>query len=246
MKANATRTAALKSRISHQKNQSLNLNDWIFENLSVPEEGHILELCCGTGSQTIYLSERIKSGSITSVDINPESLEVAKRNVGTNLVRFIQSDIDATDHFLDRDYDLIFVSYGFYYSKAPETLHSRLIERLSSQGKIAIIGPVLGNNAELFGLVRRLGGKIPPSVTDSSEEFMIRMLRTFLESFSSVKFSRATNTITYDSIDSFLEYWKNTTFYVPGLDEKFVSVARSYFPKEPVNRKSVGLLEGCL
>ena len=246
MKLNATRTAALKSRILHQKNQSLNLNDWIFENLPVPDEGDVLELCCGTGSQTIYLSERVKSGSITSVDINPESLEVAEENVGTSLVRFIQSDIDTTDNFLDRDYDLIFVSYGFYYSKEPQALHSRLVERLSPQGRIAIIGPVQGNNAELFSLVRKLGVKIPPTVTDSSEEFMIRMLRIFLDSFASVNFFRTTNTITYDSIDSLLEYWKNTTFYGPGLDEQFVLEASSYFPKGPVNRKSIGLLEGSL
>jgi len=244
MKSNATKTEALKSRILHQKNQSVNLNDWIFENLTVPQEGNVLELCCGTGSQTTYLAERVKYGSITCVDINLESLEIAKKNVETSLIRFIESDIDTTANFLDRDYDLIFVSYGFYYSKEPQTLLSSLVERLSSHGRIAIVGPVQGNNAELFNLVRKLGVNIPSAVTDSSEEFMIRMLRLFLDRFTSIKFFRTTNKITYDSIDSLLEYWRNTTFYNPGLDEQFLLEARSYFSKDPVNRKSIGLLEG--
>ena len=114
MKSNATKTEALESRILHQKNQSINLNDWIFENLTVPQEGNVLELCCGTGSQTTYLAERVKAGSITCVDINSESLEIAQKNAETSLARFIESDIDTTANFLDRDYDLIFVSYGLY------------------------------------------------------------------------------------------------------------------------------------
>ena len=78
MKENATKTSALQKRISSQKNQTVDLNEWIFEKINVKKNPKILELCCGTGAQTKYLSKIMGAGSLDCVDINQIKREGGK------------------------------------------------------------------------------------------------------------------------------------------------------------------------
>ena len=125
MKENSVKTSALEQRIFSQKKQTRNLNDWIFENLNIKNEENILELCCGTGAQTKYFVKNMKSGSLVCVDINKESVEKAKSSISNKNVSFIVAEIDKTEKYVNKSYDLIFSSYGFYYSKDPGLLHEK-------------------------------------------------------------------------------------------------------------------------
>ena len=81
MKENATNQSALETRIVSQRSQSTDLNQWIFEQLNLSNNEKVLELCCGTGAQTKYFSRYLIHGTLTSIDVNPESIATARSSI---------------------------------------------------------------------------------------------------------------------------------------------------------------------
>jgi release factor glutamine methyltransferase len=49
----------------------------------LPENPHVLELCCGSGCFAITLAKRIPGARVVATDISPEALTVAQKNVAT-------------------------------------------------------------------------------------------------------------------------------------------------------------------
>ena len=205
----------------------------------------MLELCCGTGGQTELLAKQLYEGELICSDINPESIEKNKLRLNCPRISYIITDIDSLPEELDGGFDVIFCGYGFYYgSSNADFLLERLLPRLASNGQFILVGPILGNNAELYELLNELKIKIPGDVLNSSEEFMLNMNRKFLRSFESVKLRRVKNSVTFGSAGALLNYWKKTTFYQPGSDEDFIKVAPRIFGNEFNLTKSIALLEG--
>ena len=246
MKVNATITSALETRITSQKNQSIDLNKWIFNNIKINSSDSVLELCCGIGAQTIYFDKYIDSGSLVCVDINQESLNKAKSIVKNKKINFVKSEIDQTQNYLKKRFDLIFSAYGFYYSNDPVELHKKLHSNLNENGKFIMVGPTIGNNLQLYNIVRELKCEIPDKVLDASEFFLLRFVPIFMEFYKDVKVIKTINEINYSDHQSLLEYWKNTTFYTKGYDDKFISLCKRYFKKKITINKSIAYLEGSL
>lgn len=245
MEQNATDTNALTMRISNQRNQSINLNEWIFSRLKVEETDKVLELCCGTGAQTAFFAQRLSRGNLTCVDVNQNSLSENRRRIGNPSIKYICSELDSLPNALEGVLDLIFCAYGFYYSKDPSRLLDSLMPHLSRSGRFAIVGPVLGNNSKLYNIVRRIGCRISDGVLYSSEAFMLDFLCLFLERFGTVQFERILNAVRFDDKQALLDYWKNTTFYTAGHDKEFCAECESVFGEGPiVIDKSVGFLQG--
>lgn len=246
MKENATITSALENRILSQENQSIDLNEWIFNQLKIKQGDEILELCCGTGAQTAYFNKFIDSGSLTCIDVNKNSIDKAKLLVENDRVEFIISEIDYTQNYIKKKFDVIFSAYGFYYSNNAELLHKELKSSLKKNGRFILVGPTIGNNKQLYDLIVKLGCKIPNEVLYSSESFMLRFMQIFLKDYTEVKIIKTINQIHYDDHESLLSYWKNTTFYNPGLDEEFLSLSKKYFSNDIIINKSIAYLEGIL
>ena len=244
MKENATNQSALETRIVSQRSQSTDLNQWIFEQLNLSNNEKVLELCCGTGAQTNYFSRHLIHGTLTSVDVNPESIATARSSITVPNSTFIVSEIDTPEKYLTGEYDLVFSAYGFYYSNNPERLHNTLAKNLETNGRFVIVGPILGNNKQLYEIVKSIGLDIPESVLDSSENFMVRFLQIFLERYSDVRLIRFINHIDYQNHSQLMNYWKNTTFYKPGFDKDFLDASKRYFESEIRIDKSIAYLEG--
>ncbi len=241
---NSTDTQALLQRRALQSKQSVDLNTWIFDQFLINPEAIVLELCCGVGTQTRTLLGKLDSGTITAVDINSESLEHASEEINDGRVKFVTSDIDDVNNYLSQQFDVIFCSYGFYYSQDPGRLFGHLRPHLRKGGKFILVGPVQGNNEQIFRIVREIGCSIADDVLYSSEMFMLDQLTAFLSSFSKVKFSRITNDIDYEHSLLLLEYWRNTTFYTPQHDQEFLEKCDDLYPGTLYVTKSIGYLEG--
>ena len=246
MKENATNQSALETRIVSQRSQSTDLNQWIFEQLNLSNTAKVLELCCGTGAQTKYFSRRLIRGALTSVDVNSESISAARSSITIPNTTFIVSEIDSTEKYVTGEYDLVFSAYGFYYSINPERLHNTLAKSLKSNGRFVIVGPILGNNKQLYDIEKRIWLDIPQPVLDSSEHFMLRLLGLFLDYYSDVRLIRFINYINYENHSRLMNYWKNTTFYKPGFDNDFLDASKEYFGSEIRINKSIAYLEGRL
>ena len=245
MKENATKTSALQKRISSQKNQTVDLNEWIFEKINVKKNPKILELCCGTGAQTKYLSKIMGAGSLDCVDINQETITENYNAVTEESINYHVSNIDEVDNYAPDSVDLIFTAYGFYYSENPIALHNKLYKKLNKGGKFVLVGPVLGNNSELYEIMNQIGVKIPDNVLFSSEKFMPEMQTIFLNHYDNVSFNRVLNRVEYRSSNDLLNYWRNTTFYDSSKEGEFLSAVGSFYGNNIVVTKSISYLEGC-
>ncbi len=83
---------------------------------TLPIQGDVLELACGTGQWTQFLAPR--SRSLTAVDAAPEMLSAARDRTSDTGTRFIEADIFGW--VPDRQYDTIF--FAFWLSHVPPEL----------------------------------------------------------------------------------------------------------------------------
>ena len=87
-------------------------------------------------------------------------------------------------------FDLIFCSYGLYYSNNPTATLQEALKWLKLNGKMAIVGPYRANNWPLFKLLMECGVEIPPFVLYTSQDFMENSCNTLGDR----AFSQAYNT----------------------------------------------------
>lgn len=88
----------------------------------------VLELGCGTGKNTAWLSE--KAVTIIAVDFSENMLSKAKELLKNKNVKFVQADINAPWHFINEKVDLITCSLvlehiedlGFVFEQASAAL----------------------------------------------------------------------------------------------------------------------------
>jgi len=123
MSSRATRPELLEQRIAENRaSQEIDLPTWIFERLAVRSEDHVLELCCGTGGQTLRILELLgESGSILGLDVSGEALQTLASRVGgqhQGKLRLVEGSLDNLSEALEKSsgFDLIFCAYGLYYS----------------------------------------------------------------------------------------------------------------------------------
>jgi ubiquinone/menaquinone biosynthesis C-methylase UbiE len=74
----------------------------------------ILEMCCGTGGATLYISEKAKDKSeIIGMDLSSGQLNRAKKRTYSCPTRFVQGDVTQT-RFDDSSFDKVFVTHAIH------------------------------------------------------------------------------------------------------------------------------------
>ena len=123
MSSRATRPELLEQRIAENRaSQEIDLPTWIFERLAVHPQDQVLELCCGTGGQTLRFLEVLgESGSILGLDVSGEALKTLASRVEVRhqqKLRLVEGGLDNLAGALEKSsgFDLIFCAYGLYYS----------------------------------------------------------------------------------------------------------------------------------
>jgi len=230
-------TFCLEKRIqSNTFSQKLDLNEWIFNNIKISQDFNILELCCGTGAQTRYLYNFVKSnGKLFALDISSEALNKIKKlknnsDDGNNLIA-LESEIDYFDQKLielniSPEYiDVIFCAYGLYYSKDIKTTLGKITKWLKRDGKIVIVGPYGANNNQFYQLLTDSGVVIPDYTYYTSSIFMNKIITPWAsDNFESIRIKTLVNKISWRSSDEVISYWENT----PNYDSsKLKSIKRS-------------------
>lgn len=74
----------------------------------------VLELACGTGRVTKYLSKLLPDAKITATDLNPDMLEVAKRKVANDIIEWKHTDMQEIP-FEDSKFDLVVCQFGIMF-----------------------------------------------------------------------------------------------------------------------------------
>ncbi len=253
----ATEAELLEQRIVENASaQEIDLGAWIFERLRVEPGARILELCCGTGAQTMPLLERVGAkGDVIALDTSRAALSTLAAKATTSnggKLTCIEGTLEEFSLALRRagvlldGFDLIFCAYGLYYSAdADKTLREARI-LLRPGGRIVIVGPFGPNNKPLFDLVRAAGASISEPVTYSSESFMVHTVLPWgARNFAALSVYTMVNRVRWTTADRVLNYWRNSTFYNEAAQAKFRDLLQAHFAEHPafVNEKWVMMAE---
>ena len=265
----ATQSELLEQRITENaSSQAIDLATWIFDRVRVRPGDRILELCCGTGAQTLPMLDCVgDDGAVVALDISRSALDALVLKtpdqhrqrltcVEGSLEDFpsalCQAGVRLPNTEVDRarvrqdGFDLIFCAYGLYYSSDARRTLQEARSHLRTDGRIVVVGPFGPNNGPLFDLVRASGVVIAEPVVFSSESFMLQtVLPWATRNFASVSVHTMVNPVRWTTPDRILNYWQNTTFYEAGKREEFEKRVRAHFSAHPVfvNEKWVMLAE---
>jgi len=104
--------------------------------LSAIDLKNVLEIGCGTGKNTVWLTTKAKQ--ITAVDLSEEMLAKAKAKINNDAVQFIQADITAPWNFAKKDYDLVTFSLVLEHIQNLDHIFSEVSKLLSKDGYVYI------------------------------------------------------------------------------------------------------------
>ena len=236
-----TDTRALERRIqAHDQFAEKDLNQWIFEHLSVPLGGKVLDLGCGTGKQSLPIARAVgESGRVVSVDASADAVvavESAARDHGlAERINPIQCGLDDVPARLaGQRFDRVVASYSIYYATQPEPLFTFIHQALEPGGIFFACGPSSENNGELkdfhFGLP---GAGKPKSV--SASVFLERTAPDILRRlFGSVETTHFENPLRFDSANALYGYWSSYNLFDENLAGAFKAQAAKHFETHSV------------
>jgi SAM-dependent methyltransferase len=253
MMSRATQSKLLEQRIAENAAaQEVDLPTWIFERVKVSPGDQVLELCCGTGGQTLPMLDRVgDSGRVVAVDISRAALDTLKSKAGARSSRLtcVETGLESfssalTTADIQGGFDLIFCAYGLYYSADAQRTLREAKSKLKAHGRIVVAGPFGPNNKQLFDLVRASGVTISEPVMFSSEGFMLRTVLPWgAENFEAVAVHTMVNPVRWTAPERVLNYWQNTTFYDAAKRAEFERLLQQHFVEHGqfVNQKWVML-----
>lgn len=98
------------------------------DNAGPMQNENVLDLCCGTGSVTKILSQRVlPNGSVTGVDLSEHMLAKAKAKINAENTTFRTASADKLP-FKDQTFDKAFISYGMH--ELPKKVRQKAIKEL--------------------------------------------------------------------------------------------------------------------
>ena len=257
MTSRATQAELLEQRIAeNRQSQEVDLVAWIFERARIEPSDQILELCCGTGGQTLrMLSSLGEGGRLAALDTSAAALETLTRKAsgeGSRKLTTVQASLDGLSPALERrglrrpSFDLVFCSYGLYYSQNPQKTLDEAFAWLRPHGRIVVVGPYGPNNKQLFELVQASGVTLEEAVVSSSRRFMLETVIPWAaQQFESVRVSTMVNPVRWATPERVLNYWQNTTFYDAARKHAFEALLERHFAEHGqfVNEKWVMMVE---
>ena len=221
----AVQADLLEQRIAENRaSQTIDLPEWIFDRVQIGPSDRILELCCGTGGQTLPMLDRLGSeGRLWALDVSAEVLRLLRGKVNSpDLPKLttIPANLDQLSPVLESErlrrpaFDLVFCAYGLYYSQDAEKTLDEIRTWLKPHGRIVVVGPYGPNNKPLFDLMVAAGVELSEAVTSSSGTFMLQTVVPWgAVNFGAVRISSMVNPVRWASAERVLNYWQNTTFY---------------------------------
>ncbi len=252
----ATQSELLEQRIiENTSSQQVDLATWILERISLRPGARVLELCCGTGGQTLALLDCVgPGGHVVALDVSRSALDTlaSKASGHAGKLTCVEANLENLSGALsdvgggNAGFDLVFCAYGLYYSRDAQRTLDEARTYLKADGRIVVVGPFGPNNKPLFDLVRASGVTLAAPVTFSSELFMSQVVLEWgARKFETLAVHTLMNPVRWTTPERVLNYWQNTTFYDAGKREIFEARLREHFESasEFINEKWIMLVE---
>jgi ubiquinone/menaquinone biosynthesis C-methylase UbiE len=127
------------SRVFEKGNAEL--NDLMYETLSVRENDHILEIGFGTGTLIKKIAAHLDNGFVEGIDFSKSMVVIAQKKnrkyINNGKVKIHLGDFDEA-LFDDNYFDKIFSVNTIYFWKNPDTTISKICRILKPGGKLFI------------------------------------------------------------------------------------------------------------
>jgi len=195
----------------------------------------VFDVCCGTGNQLVLYAERPEVRRIAGVDVSLDALRLAGeriKKIGAQdrvaLKGARMEEMFSLPELINAKFDLISCFYGLYYSTDPKKTLTEMINHLSDNGVILIVGPYGNNNESFFSLLRK-HFKLPDFVIYSSSLFMEKEVMPTLKRYGKVESEYFVNKIQYPNAKALLDYWRASTFYFPEYEETVARDIEMFF-----------------
>jgi ubiquinone/menaquinone biosynthesis C-methylase UbiE len=121
--------------------QATTLSELLHHDTRYPAGAKVLEAGCGVGAQTVTLARNSPDAHFISIDLSPQSLEVARSRVhaaGVENVSFQQADILDLP-FAAASFDHVFVCFVLEHLPCPSVALASLLSRLKPGGTLTVI-----------------------------------------------------------------------------------------------------------
>ncbi|WDZ55258.1 MerR family transcriptional regulator [Paenibacillus polymyxa] len=216
---------------------------WIFEQLEVQPEAHILELGCGDGTFWLRNAERIPSNwRITLTDMSSGMVEEARCRLGNNHSQFKFLSVDAQQiPFHDEQFDMVIANNMLYHVlDIPRAI--REMHRVLKQGGIVCTSTM---SLQHLQEVEHLGVSFDPDLhvlDDAIKRFHLGNGGDLLSScFSDLRLLRYDDRLLIDEAEPLIEYMISTPM---NARERLVGAAIDKF-RAHINRllQQNGVLE---
>lgn len=115
--------------------------DMVFAHLPHQNTSQVLDIGCGLGGTAHYV-EKCGWGKITGIDIDPITIEYAKKHYPT--IDFYAADVLNVANILNKQFDIIYLFNSFYAFPQQEKALGELRKVTKSNGSLAIFDYVLG------------------------------------------------------------------------------------------------------
>ncbi|MBA4405761.1 hypothetical protein C0389_00645 [bacterium] len=233
-----TDASALQKRIqSHVKFGSKEINEWIFENMELSRGISIVDLGCGTGKQSIPMSQIIGvDGTVLSVDISQDALNSlsleAKQKGLNNRIKLLCCDLDNINNHLEENaFNRALSSFSLYYSQNPYDVIKTIWKLLKNDGLFFFCGPAKDNNAELKSFHNKIKGVENTSLVGGALFMEITGRDIATEIFGEIEVFHFENKLKFNSHEALFNYWSSYNLYDKNIENKFISEAISHFKK---------------
>jgi ubiquinone/menaquinone biosynthesis C-methylase UbiE len=214
----ATSTASLDTRLDlNRRYQSVDFAAWHMKRLAVRPGEKILDVGCGTGSQSLrFLADIGPKGNVSALDISEASVAALIQASGDDpRLEAVASDMAdlptvIRDQFTQKQYTLAQSAYALYYSPERESVLRTMAESIYDFGRVAVFTP-----AGPHGMVELASkfGAVPEAVYDSLNFAEDRLLPMFRQLFWDVRVDYFQSEMRVTSLTDFMDFYRATTYF---------------------------------
>ena len=192
----------------------------------------ILDIGCGTGIQTAIFINFFRKPKILSTDISLKSLLQLKKKYPQNYVKIKKLDMNKLKSFFYKKnksinkYDLIHSSYSLYYASKPKKILNELFSVLEKNGVFLVSAP--DEPHEMVNFIKR--NAFVSNRVLKTLKFYKKILLPFLIRKAKGKITtyKKINLIKFDNINSFVKFWKSTTYYNKKYNSKIIERLKNH------------------
>ncbi len=233
----------------NEQNQTIDLVEWLFNEISFSQGSNVLDVGCGNGKQTIPFAQKVgPSGNVFAFDISEDSVKILKEKAkAENLdnVNAIVGDMYDLKAIIDKtfskhSFDVIHSSYALYYVDDHMKALNELYDYLDNDGQMIIFTP-----CEPHGMVQFVE-KFHPVPVQIAECFAFGndlLLPFFRDHFKTLTVSYYDNLLSLKNVDDFMSLYKASTYFNADFtDEIQAAVQKIIEEKGQIEMPKTGFL----